>query len=162
MSPLQKSPTSPPTQTSNPKDKINHQLACFIRKSLDQGVCLTELPAIANHSKTTKIRSTRNVLLGVIILSAALFVPWFCMDFNDCYLNFPAVLTRAFRPPLSCDFCRGVKEVRRIANVQPDEFEKSFAYNSVPVVVTDATVNWTAMEVGEPYGCIFLLVTTVY
>lgn len=151
MCPLRKPPsTQSSCQPTNRDENVKKQISHFIRKSTQNGIRLTELPAIANNSATTKIRSTRNVLLGIFILSATLLIPWFCMEFDDCHLNFPAVWSNAFRPPVTCDFCRGIVEVRRIANVQPDEFERNFAYSSVPVVVTDATVNWTAMEVN--YG----------
>lgn len=130
------------------KGKLKQQISQFVRKSKQHDFHLTELPAIAGNPATTKIRSAKGVFAGIVFLGVAILIPWFCMDYDDCYLNFPAIWGNAFRPPLSCEFCRGVSEVRRIADVRPEDFEKNFAYNSVPVVVTDATVNWTAMEVG--------------
>jgi len=37
--------------------------------------------------------------------------------------------------------------VPRLQNVSPKEFEKKFAYNAAPVIITDATKNWTAVSV---------------
>lgn len=133
---------------------VRQQVARLIQRSIELRIGLTELPAIAHHSRTTKVRSARAVLLGLLALAVVIFIPWFCMDYDDCYVNFPAAWTNAFRaPPASCQFCHnhggttGDNEVRRIANVRPDDFERDFAYSSVPVVVTDATANWTALEV---------------
>lgn len=61
----------------------------------------------------------------------------------------PDDLQKLFRPPENCRFCRGVKEALRLQNVSPDEFEDSYAYSGGPVIVTDATSNWTALEVSS-------------
>ncbi|XP_053677194.1 uncharacterized protein LOC128727324 [Anopheles nili] len=66
---------------------------------------------------------------------------------EDCILTMPAQLQKAFRPPESCGFCREVHgTVPRLANVSPDEFRRDHAYRGGPVIVTDATTNWTAVE----------------
>lgn len=59
----------------------------------------------------------------------------------------PHSFSLAFRPLQSCNFCRDVKEVPIVSNISPDEFERRFAYSSAPVIVKDATQNWTATEV---------------
>lgn len=61
----------------------------------------------------------------------------------------PDDLQKLFRPPENCKFCRGVKEAPRLQNVSPDEFEDTYAYSGGPVVITDATSNWTALEVSS-------------
>ncbi|XP_050078074.1 uncharacterized protein LOC126564983 [Anopheles maculipalpis] len=66
---------------------------------------------------------------------------------EDCILTMPAQLQKAFRPPESCGFCRAVHgTVPRLSNVSPVEFARNYAYRGGPVIVTDATVNWTAVE----------------
>ncbi|XP_055598787.1 bifunctional arginine demethylase and lysyl-hydroxylase psr-1 [Uranotaenia lowii] len=68
---------------------------------------------------------------------------------EDCIVGMPQQLQKAFRPPeSSCEFCSHVvtDAVPRLANVDPDEFERKFAYSGGPVIVTDATANWTAVE----------------
>ncbi|XP_041780351.1 uncharacterized protein LOC121597995 [Anopheles merus] len=66
---------------------------------------------------------------------------------EDCILTMPAQLQKAFRPPESCGFCRTVHgTVPRLSNVSPAEFARDYAYRGGPVIVTDATVNWTAVE----------------
>lgn len=59
----------------------------------------------------------------------------------------PKNLDKIFREPDNCAFCRGIRSGKRISNINPDEFEELYAYNGNVVVVTDATKNWTALEV---------------
>ena len=63
----------------------------------------------------------------------------------------PSELAKAFRPPEACDYCKDIDSVPRLSNLHPDEFEAEFAYSGRPVVVTDATTNWTALEVASKY-----------
>lgn len=65
----------------------------------------------------------------------------------QCLIAMPRDLDKAFRKPDDCSFCQGISSGVRISNIQPDEFEEKFAYNGNVVVVTDATMNWTATEV---------------
>ncbi|KAI5699940.1 hypothetical protein M8J75_011431 [Diaphorina citri] len=46
-----------------------------------------------------------------------------------------------------CNFCRNVDSVPKVSNISPDEFENNYAYDGVPVVITDAMKNWTAQKV---------------
>lgn len=59
----------------------------------------------------------------------------------------PRPLRYALRPPESCDFCENIKQVPRLQNISPQEFEQKFAYTAAPVIVSDATQNWTAVSV---------------
>uniref|UniRef100_A0A182W7M1 Cupin-like domain-containing protein n=1 Tax=Anopheles minimus TaxID=112268 RepID=A0A182W7M1_9DIPT len=66
---------------------------------------------------------------------------------EDCIFTMPAQLQKAFRPPESCGFCRAVHgTVPRLSSVSPADFARDYAYRGGPVIVTDATANWTAME----------------
>lgn len=59
----------------------------------------------------------------------------------------PPSVSFAFRPLQSCVFCRDVKEIPIVTNLSPEDFERRFAYSGAPVIVKDATQNWTATEV---------------
>lgn len=59
----------------------------------------------------------------------------------------PKDLDKIFRKPSDCSFCEGITSGTRISNVDPDEFEEKFAYSGQIAVVTDATKNWTAIDV---------------
>uniref|UniRef100_A0A182JZ62 Cupin-like domain-containing protein n=1 Tax=Anopheles christyi TaxID=43041 RepID=A0A182JZ62_9DIPT len=66
---------------------------------------------------------------------------------EDCILTMPSQLQKAFRPPESCGFCRAVRgTVPRLSTVSPAEFARDYAYRGGPVIVTDATTNWTAVD----------------
>lgn len=59
----------------------------------------------------------------------------------------PTDLEKVFREPDDCSFCRGINSGLRVSNIHPDDFEEKYAYSGHVVVVTDATMNWTATEV---------------
>ncbi|XP_058063002.1 uncharacterized protein LOC131212931 [Anopheles bellator] len=65
---------------------------------------------------------------------------------DQCIVRMPDQLQKAFRPPESCSFCQAVNSVPRLANVSPGEFAERYAYRGGPIIVTDATTNWTAPE----------------
>ncbi|XP_020812913.1 uncharacterized protein LOC110187784 [Drosophila serrata] len=65
---------------------------------------------------------------------------------KNCALSLPRTLRYALRPPESCYFCENIKHVPRLQNISPQEFEQKFAYSAAPVIVSDATQNWTAVS----------------
>lgn len=110
------------------------------------------------------------------------FVAFFChkiwLNDDKCLISLPDSFSHAFRPPEDCNFCRNVTQVDRISNISPHEFEENYAYNAKPVLVTDATLNWTALDVfdfwyfkdvyesprsdGEQMNCQFFPVKTFF
>lgn len=48
------------------------------------------------------------------------------------------------RPPVSCSVCRNQSTVDRVARISRESFESKYAYSGRPVVITDATRDWTA------------------
>lgn len=59
----------------------------------------------------------------------------------------PKNLDKVFRTPDDCSFCRGIESGKRVSNINPDDFERYYAYSGNVTIVTDATKNWTATEV---------------
>lgn len=45
-----------------------------------------------------------------------------------------------------CNVCHKVRQIPKIRNIDPQVFEKKFAYSQRPVVVMDAAKNWTAIN----------------
>lgn len=43
--------------------------------------------------------------------------------------------------------CIGITNVTRLSDISAEEFEELFAYTTKPVIVTDATKDWRAIEV---------------
>ncbi|XP_072939680.1 uncharacterized protein [Epargyreus clarus] len=84
---------------------------------------------------------------SIIILSALLGFWWFQLDtIKGCLLEIPSSSKALFRPPEDCSMCMGVDDVVRLANITDREFEEQYAYGTVPVIVTDATMDWKAID----------------
>ncbi|XP_052231804.1 uncharacterized protein LOC127845126 isoform X2 [Dreissena polymorpha] len=89
------------------------------------------------------------VLLDWPISHETLAQAWFNIyqsdaEFEQCVVYMPETLHTLFRPPVECSFCKGLKEVQTVNNINQEEFERLYAYSGVPVVIGDGTVNWTA------------------
>ncbi|EDV48717.2 uncharacterized protein LOC6552318 [Drosophila erecta] len=91
------------------------------------------------------IKWIKMVLLGILIL---LVVKYYYeqMQGKNCALSLPRNLRYAFRPPENCNFCSNIRNVPRLQNLSPQEFEEKFAYSAAPVIISDATKNWTAVS----------------
>lgn len=63
---------------------------------------------------------------------------------DQCVIPLTETVLDLFRPPVDCEFCRDIKGFDRVQKLSQDEFVKKYAYSGRPVIVTDATVNWTA------------------
>ncbi|XP_067130864.1 uncharacterized protein [Centruroides vittatus] len=64
-----------------------------------------------------------------------------------CTIDMPPSVNNMFLPSLGCSHCSNLAEIQRISGISPEYFEKMYAYTGVPVVISDATVNWTAPHV---------------
>ncbi|XP_068157322.1 uncharacterized protein [Drosophila tropicalis] len=63
-----------------------------------------------------------------------------------CALTLPRSLRYALRPPENCEFCAKIRNVPRLTGISQREFETKYAYTGAPVIVSDATQNWTAIS----------------
>jgi len=63
---------------------------------------------------------------------------------DQCVIPFAEIVLDVFRPPVDCSFCRGIREFDRVANLSQTDFVQKYAYSGRPVIITDATTNWTA------------------
>ena len=63
---------------------------------------------------------------------------------DNCIYPFSELLLDLIRPPVDCSFCHGVKGFDRVSNLSQREFTEKYAYSGRPVIITDATANWTA------------------
>lgn len=76
---------------------------------------------------------------------------WFGVDPRDlerlrCLMGIDSpLLLDLVRPPVDCSICRNLTTVDRVSEISPELFELKYAYSGVPVVITDATKNWTAL-----------------
>ncbi|XP_017119184.1 uncharacterized protein LOC108140726 [Drosophila elegans] len=105
------------------------------------------LQEFCNISQSSKeMAKCTTIVLLTIFVSFGLKYYYEEMQGKNCVLSLPRPLRYALRPPESCDFCANIKQVPRLQNISPQEFEKKFAYNAAPVIVSDATKNWTAVS----------------
>ncbi|XP_016970595.1 uncharacterized protein LOC108038328 [Drosophila rhopaloa] len=105
------------------------------------------LPDFCYKSQSSKkiVKWIKIVLLIIFILFGVKYY-YEEMQGKNCALSVPRPLRYALRPPESCDFCANIVKVPRLENINPQEFEKNFAYSAAPVIVSDATKNWTAVS----------------
>ncbi|XP_038223070.1 uncharacterized protein LOC119840502 [Zerene cesonia] len=83
-----------------------------------------------------------------VITFLAFIVSWVINQVytETCMLQLPSSSKSLFRPPEDCSMCIEVTNVTRLTGVSPEDFEDHYAYSTKPVIVTDATENWRAME----------------
>lgn len=109
---------------------------------------IQQLPTIKNNSALNLTYFKWIPFISIVFVGIAVLFGYKVFS-NDgkCLVSLPDSLSHAFRPPEDCGFCRNITKAERISNISPHEFEQKYAYSAKPVVVTDATVNWTALDV---------------
>lgn len=65
---------------------------------------------------------------------------------DQCVIPYSETVLDFFRPPVDCEFCKGIDKFDRVENLDPKDFVTKYAYSGRPVIVTDAMVNWTAYK----------------
>ena len=68
------------------------------------------------------------------------------MEKEPCVLDVSESVADYLRPPVDCKMCRGLTSVDRVENITPEQFEAKYAYTGRPVLIVDATKNWTALQ----------------
>ncbi|KAK2150211.1 hypothetical protein LSH36_418g02081 [Paralvinella palmiformis] len=73
---------------------------------------------------------------------------WYRIDIEKepCLIESGEGLVDYTRPPVDCHICIGIKQVDRVLNIRPEEFEAKYAYSGHPVVITDGTKSWSAID----------------
>ncbi|XP_055918733.1 uncharacterized protein LOC129950840 [Eupeodes corollae] len=106
---------------------------------------LKSLKALVREQKFRLNKIELFVALTFILSSVTWFLFLFYSNNSQCLIGLPDNLRKGFRPPVQCKFCQGVSNIQKVKRISSDEFEQRFAYSGIPVVVTDATANWTAL-----------------
>ncbi|CAH0729132.1 unnamed protein product, partial [Brenthis ino] len=111
---------------------------------------LSNLNVSANKRWSIRVLNgaLKKCLLFCTILLLVVGVWWISFDpyTNRCLLSLPLDTKSLFRSPEDCSMCIGVNDVTRLANTSSEEFEDLYAYTTRPIIVTDATNDWKAME----------------
>jgi len=69
------------------------------------------------------------------------------MHHEECAIPMPDLLFPTVRPVDDCSMCLNVKKIKRVNKISKQEFLDKYAYTGIPVIITDATENWSAMNV---------------
>lgn len=120
----------------------------IIEKVNESNINIQQLPAVENRSMSLNLSLYRCFLFISIILGFITIIYAKIWRIGEkCLIAIPDSFSHAFRPPEDCSFCRNVTHADRVSNISPREFEQFYAYNARPVVVTDATHDWSALDV---------------
>lgn len=65
---------------------------------------------------------------------------------EECAIPIPDLLFPAVKPIDDCSMCINVNEIKRVSKISKEEFLTKYAYTGVPIIITDASQNWTAMK----------------
>lgn len=125
------------------------KLKAIIEEANKSNINIQRFPSVRNHLTPSDLSHFRLSLLIPFVFGLITFLygkSWM-NDTKECLISLPDPLSHAFRPPEDCGFCRNITQADRVSNVSPKEFEDNYAYNAKPVVITDATINWTALDV---------------
>ena len=110
--------------------------------------------------KKFKLKTYALCFLSIIVLFLSVVLASWSLDYkgifssligldlekDKCLFSLPPEIFEWSRPPSDCSSCRGLAEVERISNISTSYFETKYAYTGVPVIITDAAKNWTAIE----------------
>lgn len=65
---------------------------------------------------------------------------WLCLIENN------GIVSELAKPLIQCDFCRTLEYVPIEDVISVEDFRRKYAYDSVPVLIKGATLNWSAMS----------------
>ena len=143
------------------EDKINELSEKFKElktKALEKGA--TEKEVIRQFLSEVRSEPSRSSRRGKWLKIVFLLLPLLLASlgyyaFNDlklfdetspCTIDNSLFVLEAARPITDCKMCEGITEVPKLSGLTVETFVNNFAFSSKPLVVKDATVNWTAMH----------------
>ncbi|KAL3876866.1 hypothetical protein ACJMK2_034649 [Sinanodonta woodiana] len=111
-------------------------------------------------NKHTLSKKWKYIYLGLIALMFAIVLGSFIQaneiySFQDaldyfrgsrCVIENNGFMVEIARPPLNCDVCRDLYTFPVEKEISQERFLEKYAYTSIPVLIKDATKNWTAMS----------------
>ncbi|KAJ0179040.1 hypothetical protein K1T71_005815 [Dendrolimus kikuchii] len=98
---------------------------------------------------STRLTGNKSWYISLLIIFLILSGRWIYNELNAnkaCLIDVPTSSKVLFRPPEDCSMCIEVNDVVRLSNVSVQDFEEYHAYSATPVIVTDATEGWKAIE----------------
>ena len=68
------------------------------------------------------------------------------IESTECLIENNEIMTEMARPRFNCKLCEYIREVPVERNISQESFKDLYAYSAVPVLVKDATKDWSAMS----------------
>ena len=97
-----------------------------------------------------KLRLVFLIFFPVLLSCGGFFLFRYVADYyrdDVCLINYNEIVGEISRKVTNCSLmCEGLREFPKVSNLSKGEFVAKFAYSGRPVVVTDAAVNWTALQ----------------
>ncbi|CAG9559513.1 unnamed protein product [Danaus chrysippus] len=90
----------------------------------------------------------KNFAIFIMVFAGVIVSLWwhYSQFYPNCLIPLPLDSKSLFRSPEDCSMCVRVRDVIRLANITAEEFEEDYAYTTQPVIVTDATKHWKAIQ----------------
>ncbi|XP_045211642.2 uncharacterized protein LOC123563114 isoform X1 [Mercenaria mercenaria] len=91
-------------------------------------------------------------LVGIVSASAAYYCQGTLMEMTgidswQCIIENNVVVSELSRPLATCDFCNTLDSVPIEYSISSQDFRRKYSYTSVPVLIKNATLGWSAMTV---------------
>lgn len=133
---------------------VELKLKALLKRVNRLNIDISELPAFKKYPNIKSCSYYQKYFIisiscaiALMLVAYFIYITIFTNTDDECYIYMPGSLSNAFRSPQLCDFCVNITKIVKVANISPENFEESYAYNAAPIIVTDATVNWTALNV---------------
>lgn len=139
-------------------DELSEKFKQLKKKALQK--CMTEDEIVRQFLKEAKSlqvkpkRSGKWKVLFIVLLLPLLLASLGYYFFDDmfdesslCAVDNSIFVLEAARPIADCKMCEGLTEVPKLSDITVETFVHDHAYTGRPLVVKDATKNWTAMNV---------------
>lgn len=86
-----------------------------------------------------------NVLEARTLAGLTTFYTGANLETDQCLFPFSEYFLDFLRPPVDCSFCKEVSGFERVSNLSQSSFGQNYAYSGKPIIITDATKNWTSL-----------------
>ncbi|XP_041362574.1 bifunctional arginine demethylase and lysyl-hydroxylase PSR-like [Gigantopelta aegis] len=149
--------------SADKKEKAKELTDKFVQlreEALKKG--LSEKEIRESFLRPSKSRDLRRLLSNktfqtqvlVLVLAVTVAVKFGLKDFvhgmiydSRCLISNNIVFSEIARPLADCEVCRNLKSVPIERHISAETFLEQYAYTKIPLLVKDATTNWTAMSV---------------
>ena len=136
---------------------MDQELSTIIDDALSANMAQDEIKILLgiDRRKLEKKKSTPWILVLVSSVIVAIFLgsfgvgETFLRDLGEeyCLIDHTLSSLEVSRPIANCSMCQDLSSVPKVENISQEEFLTHYAYTGVPLVVTNATAEWTAFKV---------------